>query len=61
VTYGFVKIGLSRLVSWLFDRGPQRLDLQCLLVVHAKALNRSTKTVTLTTSYSFGVFVWIAR
>ena len=45
-------------VSHSYSTEGRRLDLQYLLLVHEKALNRSTKTVTLTTNYTFDVTVY---
>ena len=45
-------------VSHSYSIEGRRLDLQYLLVVHVKALNRTTKTVTLTTNYTFDVALY---
>jgi len=61
VITAFVKISSSRSLlglSHTYSIEGRRLDLQYLLVVYLKALNPSTKTVTLTTNYTFHVAVY---
>ena len=45
-------------VSHSYSTEGRRLDLQYLLLVHVKALNRTTKTVTLSTNFTFHVAVY---